>query len=167
MSNGPPPPLPLTAQERADLVAYLDGELEGEAAQSMEAKISLDPRMRAEAESLKKAWDLLDFLPKPPDATSEFTEKTMSRLDAYHREDPVPPWARWLVGGSVWGLAVLLFAVIGYVGFSWAYPPEPGEKELERDLRVIENKQHYDRVDNFNFLEALNDPDLFGDVTSP
>ncbi|MGL4555560.1 MAG: anti-sigma factor family protein, partial [Gemmataceae bacterium] len=62
MSKGPPP-VPLTARERADLVAYLDGELSGEAAESMEAKLNLDPRMRAEAESLKKAWDLLDFLP--------------------------------------------------------------------------------------------------------
>jgi hypothetical protein len=166
MSNGPPP-LPLTAQERADLVAYLDGELSGEAAQAMEAKISLDPRMRAEAESLKKAWDLLDFLPKPPEVTSQFTERTLSRLDAYHRDDSAPALGHWLVGISVWGLALILFAVIGYLGFHWAYPPEPGEKELVRDLRVIENKQYYDRVEDFDFLEALDDPDLFGDVTSP
>jgi len=39
MSN----PGPLDEQERADLVAYLDGELGGEAARALEAKLSLNP----------------------------------------------------------------------------------------------------------------------------
>src|SRR3954451_13737717 len=58
-------PSGLSEQERADLVAYLDGELTGEAARALEAKITLDPQARAEAETLKRTWELLDFLPKP------------------------------------------------------------------------------------------------------
>ncbi len=56
---------PLSEQEKADLVAYLDGELGGEAARSLEAKITLDPAARSEAETLKRTWDLLDYLPRP------------------------------------------------------------------------------------------------------
>ena len=51
-------PAHLSEQERADLVAYLDGELSGEAARAMEAKISLNPAIRAEADALRRAWEL-------------------------------------------------------------------------------------------------------------
>jgi hypothetical protein len=32
-----------------------------------------------------------------------------------------------------------------------------------RDLRLIENKRLYDLVEDLEFLQALDDPDLFGD----
>src|SRR4051812_30678918 len=76
-------PSGLSEQERADLVAYLDGELTGEAARALEAKITLDPQARAEAETLKRTWELLDFLPKPEPSAS-FTHRTLSRIN------PVP-----------------------------------------------------------------------------
>jgi anti-sigma factor RsiW len=37
----------LTDEERADLVAYLDGELRGPAARSIEARLSRDKAIRA------------------------------------------------------------------------------------------------------------------------
>ena len=40
---------------------------------------------------------------------------------------------------------------------------EPGEAELTRDLRVIENKRYYDLVDDLDFLRQLDHPDLFGE----
>ena len=36
-------PNPLTEQEKADLVAYLDGELQGEAARAMETQVEPRP----------------------------------------------------------------------------------------------------------------------------
>ena len=39
--NEPPP---LSATEREDLIAYLDGELDEDKTRAMEAKLSLDPR---------------------------------------------------------------------------------------------------------------------------
>ena len=154
-----PPPLPLNEQERADLVAFLDGELSGEAARAVEAKISLDPRMRAEAESLKKAWELLDYLPKP-EPTTDFTEKTLNRMKALR---PGEERRRWLWMGGAWAAVVAVAALGGYFGFRAASVPEPGERELTRDLRLIENKRYYDRVDDFDFVEKLDDPDLFGE----
>ena len=44
---------------------------------------------------------------------------------------------------------------------------EPGEKELVRDLRLIENKRFYDLVDDIDFLRQLDQPDLFGEETGP
>lgn len=160
-----PPPLPINEQERADLVAFLDGELSGEAARAIEAKISLDPRMRAEAESLKKAWELLDYLPKP-EPTTEFTGKTMSRLKAL-RPGEDGALRRWLIAAGAWAAGLLLAAGGGYAGFRAMTVPEPGERELTRDLRLIENKRYYDRVDDFDFVEKLDHPDLFGDETQP
>ncbi len=83
MSN----PSVFSEKERADLVAYLDGELEGEAARSLEQKLALDPMARAEADTLKRTWDLLDFLPKK-EPSPNFTHQTLSRLG------PVPTASR-------------------------------------------------------------------------
>src|SRR4051794_1130478 len=80
---------PLSEQDRADLVAYLDGELTGEAARAVEARISLDPRVRAEAETLKRTWDLLDFLPRPEPSPS-FTQRTLSKVAPVRRPGPPP-----------------------------------------------------------------------------
>src|SRR4051812_16621241 len=71
-------PPPLNEEERAELVAYLDGELSGDRARALEARLSLDPTARAEADALKRTWDLLDFLPRPEPSPS-FTQKTLSR----------------------------------------------------------------------------------------
>src|SRR5437867_3498127 len=70
---------PLTEQEQANLVAYLDGELPDEEARAIEAKLSLEPEARAEAELLRRTWDLLDYLPKP-EPSPTFTSRTISRL---------------------------------------------------------------------------------------
>jgi hypothetical protein len=72
-----------------ELVSFLDGELDADATDRLEARLQRDPKLRAEAESLKKTWDLLDFLPRPEPSES-FTEKTMSRLQAVVPEASIP-----------------------------------------------------------------------------
>jgi anti-sigma factor RsiW len=156
---------PLDEQERADLVAWLDGELEGEAARSLEAKLSLDPAARAEADALRRTWELLDYLPRPEPSAS-FTNRTLSRLAPAPARQRPTLWQRWRrpVLGAGWAAALVLAAVGGYAGYNrFAAPPEPGERELVRDLRVIENKRYYDGVEDIDFLRALDQPDLFGD----
>src|SRR5437868_11148888 len=71
----------LTDAERQDLVAYLDNELEQPSARALEAKLQLDPAARAEADQMKRAWDLLDYLPRA-EPKPDFTGRTMSRLTA-------------------------------------------------------------------------------------
>jgi anti-sigma factor RsiW len=165
-------PPPLTDEDRANLVAYLDGELDGKTARALEVKLNLNPKARAEAEALRRAWDLLDYLPRPEPSAS-FTHRTLDRLSAL-RLRPAPSvgrhaWLRWGFGLG-WVAAVLLAGVGGYAAVSLLprrSPPPTRTEEFDpvlvRDLRVIENLHQYEQVDNVSFLRDLDDPDLFGD----
>jgi hypothetical protein len=109
---------------------------------------------------------LLDYLPRPEPSAS-FTHRTLSRLAPAVAVRPRPTrWQRWRrpVLGAGWAAALALAAVGGYAGYQRLAPPrEPGEQELVRDLRIIENKRYYDGVEDIDFLRALDQPDLFGD----
>ena len=89
-------------KERADLVAYLDGELDGDAARRIEQKLALDDAARAEATALKKTWDLLDFLPRTEPSPS-FTHRTMERLTPIRTGANDRPAAAGLGGPSCSG----------------------------------------------------------------
>jgi anti-sigma factor RsiW len=162
---------PLSEKDRAELVAYLDGELDAQASQAVEARLSRDATARAEVDQLRRTWELLDFLPRPEPSAS-FTHRTMERLG------PTPTAAqprptrfvlpRWAFGTG-WAAAVLLAMVGGYIGLSAllnvAPPPryEPTDQDLVRDLRVIENKRFYELAHDLEFLKDLDHPDLFGE----
>jgi len=73
----------------AELVAYLDGELEPAAARKVESRLANDPEARARANAYKKTFDLLDYLPKP-EPSPTFTTRTLDRLPAM-KSNPVQP----------------------------------------------------------------------------
>ncbi|MCE9560466.1 MAG: hypothetical protein K8U57_00280 [Planctomycetes bacterium] len=73
----------------AELVAYLDGELEPAAARKVESRLATDADARARATAYKKTFDLLDFLPKP-EPSPTFTTRTLDRLPAM-KSKPVQP----------------------------------------------------------------------------
>src|SRR5579875_558227 len=112
----------LSEQERADLVAYLDGELTGEASRALEAKLSLDPSARAEADALRRTWELLDFLPRPQ-PSPRFTHRTLERLSPL-RADEQQRRQRWRTRclGLGWAAALLFTAWGGYAGYNWLLP---------------------------------------------
>ncbi len=83
----------------AELVAYLDGEQDQQASERTGGKISLDPTIRAEADALKKTWDLLDYLPRP-EPSPNFTERTLSHVE------PVAPSAAIAVSPTRSGTAI-------------------------------------------------------------
>ena len=159
MSNQPA----FSEEEREDLIAYLDGELDEEAARAIEAKLALDPAARAEADSLKRTYDLLDFLPKS-EPSANFTNKTMSRIAPIQtgaRSRMMRggiPW-RLVFAGLGWAAALMLAALGGYSGYNRLVP---GDAELARDLRIIENKRLYELVEDMNFVRELDQLDLFG-----
>jgi anti-sigma factor RsiW len=156
-------PSHMNEQEQADLVAYLDGELIGEDARALEAKLSLNPQARAEADSLRRTWELLDYLPRPQPSPS-FTHRTLERLPPVQaREQRRRRRLRTSCLGLGWAAAVLLAGWGGYAGYNWVVPRQPGDPELIHDLRLIENKRYYDLVEDLDFWRALNKPELFGD----
>lgn len=65
----------------AELIAYLDGELDPTAARQVERKLAADPDLRARADALKRSFDLLEFLPKP-EPSPTFATRTLDKLPA-------------------------------------------------------------------------------------
>jgi anti-sigma factor RsiW len=155
---------PLTDQDRATLIAYLDGELDGEAARQVETRMSQDATWRSEMESYQRTWELLDFLPRA-EPSAGFTNRTLARVTL--RPTPVvsqlhKTWRqqrRWLG----WAAVLFLTVTTGFGVVTWWLPRPPSDEELVRDLRLIENKRWYEQVDNMDFLRELGHPDLFGD----
>ncbi len=160
---------PLNEDDRATLVAYLDGELDEQEARRVEARISQDPAVRAEVESMKRTWELLDYLPRA-EPSSNFTHRTLSLVTAEHLATlhRHQRRRRWVLGVA-WAAAVIVAALAGFGGVTLLMPHEPTDEELVRDLRVIENQRLYESVligdakESFDFLRSLDQPDLFGD----
>src|SRR5215510_9110948 len=109
----------LSDEDRENLTAYLDGELDEESARQLEAKLSIDDEARAEADALQQAWGMLDYLPRP-EPSSSFTHRTLERLAVQTATVPrrVPGW----VGGLGWVAAMLVAAVIGFFAANRIWP---------------------------------------------
>jgi anti-sigma factor RsiW len=162
----------LNDEERANLSAYLDGELDEGTAEALEAKLATDPLARAEAESLRRTWELLEYLPRT-EASTSFTHRTLERLAVQTGARPTLrlrgrlPW--WLLAAG-WAAALVLAASGGLAASNllWQRPtptledPAEFEGRAARDLPVIEQKRLYDHADDLEFLRALDQADLFG-----
>src|SRR5580692_10516895 len=101
--------MPLTEDEKTELVAYLDGELDEASTHAIEAKIATNPDARAELDALKQAWGMLDYLPKATPSPN-FTNRTMERLSLEKvsavKTQPMPRrGGKWLIG-SAWAATV-------------------------------------------------------------
>jgi anti-sigma factor RsiW len=172
----------ITEAERAELVAYLDGEVDQKTAMTIEAKLGRDPRVRSEADQLKRTWELLDYLPRPA-PSPDFTHRTLERLTVNYpprhaRWQFLPRWrpSKWTMG---WAAAALIVGAVGFFGARFLSPSRPPVAEAEpqdvdpemviRDRRVIENRRLYEHIVGIDFLRELanpDDPDLFGDDQS-
>lgn len=165
----------LSDEDRENITAFLDGELDEETAHKLEARISLDPEMRQEFEAMKQAWNMLDYLPKVQPSES-FTHRTMERLslEGIARASETGKMPRG--GGGWWwtrvaGWAAVLLVGAG-VGFGAAYllggrgpDTSDSDESLVRHLSVLERWRLYEQVDNLDidFVKALDQPDLFGE----
>jgi hypothetical protein len=189
-----PPPDPF----EAELVAYLDGELDPADARRVESRLATDPDVRARAAALKKTFELLDHLPRP-EPSPTFTSRTLERLPAVAAAQapptasrsatargslsmPVllsggaallpPPPARWGLWAAAVALAVIGFAIAGYLAaptIQHALTPAPptGDPTPDHlpisDRELIENLPLYAAADDIDFVLALASPDYFGD----
>src|SRR5690348_13404435 len=55
----------LSIDERSNLVAYLDGELNDAQTRAIATKLTQSLTARREVEALQKTWEMLDLLPRP------------------------------------------------------------------------------------------------------
>jgi anti-sigma factor RsiW len=159
--------MPLNDDDRAALSAYLDGELDEGQTQRVEARISLEPEVRAEYEAMRRAWGLLDYLPRAAPSAS-FTHRTLERISLEKRAAPRSAWWRRLSHVLPWAAAVLVAAGLG-VALGGLLPPLPTappadpDEALVRHLRVIEKWPLYQHADDLDFIRQLDQPELFGD----
>jgi anti-sigma factor RsiW len=168
----PPPDAPTE-----ELVAYLDGELDPKGAESVATRLSLDPKLRAEADSLQRAWDILDVLPRPQPSAA-FATRTLSQVVPV---SGVISGTQYLAGSAAttavmqprrssagfWMFSVLLILVAGvggYAGHLLVAPSKPAAADpaLE-DVPLMKNLRLYRSVDDMEYLKKLDSSDMFGD----
>jgi hypothetical protein len=197
-----PENLPPVDPFEAELVAYLDGELDPAAAQRIEERLAADPGARAKASALKKTFELLDFLPKP-EPSPTFTTRTLDKLPAVKSGSlpvPIPSGTipqsgthgsrphqatsssmvplssaaapaqsngssrNWLLVLALLTPALVAIGYFGAAGLKTLLSQrDSGPDELPlSDHRIIENLLLYAAADDYEFIQRLAEPDLFG-----
>ncbi len=150
-------PTQLSVDQRAELVAYLDGELDESATQEMERVLAESADARHEVDMLARTFSLLDSLPRP-NASSEFTRKTLFSLKAENAKEPwrERAWYRNARRGIVavsWLVGLLLAVSTAYFAANRAAPVE--DHRLIEELPVIENFDLYSDVGGIDELRDM------------
>jgi anti-sigma factor RsiW len=147
----------LTSEDRDNLTAYLDGELDENNTRRIEAILTSSAVARTDVEILARVYELLDVLPRPK-ANKEFTERTIAtaRLEAYRKPLAQQPWFKWSQRGAILASWTAILLVAGALGFSltnrWIARPDD---ILLRDLSLIQNLDVYSEVGSVEFLQEL------------
>jgi anti-sigma-K factor RskA len=145
-----------------ELVAYLDGELDASGAARIERRLADDAAYRARLAQLQRAWDMLDTLQRS-EANDDFARSTVEMIAIKAVDDAKTGQMRAVRQRSLaWvsvALAVLIAATSGYFFLQWRLD-EPN-RELVRDLPVIERIDEYRDADSVEFLQQLHEEGLF------
>ncbi len=166
MSRGPEQ-LRLTPDERADLVAYVDGELPETTHRALSTKLTQSATARREVEMLRKTWELLGHL-SFPEVDPRFSERTITEIRRLELGNPAWESSVKVFSGhlALAGLYLLLGIVplgIGYAATRWLWP-DPSAR-LMRDLSLAEHLDEYIDVGSFDFLKELTDSNKFNSET--
>lgn len=145
-----------------ELVAYLDGELDADAARRFDARLADDAALRERLKQHQRTWDLLDELPRA-DVDDRFTQTTVEMVavsvadqaDSVRRQVAYREKFGWLIGGLVATMAAFAgYALIASIGAA-------ANQQLVNDLRVLQRLDEYRAVEDIEFLRALEREGLF------
>jgi len=146
------------------LVAYLDGELDPEDGRRIEELLAADPKVRRSLQRLDRTWELLDELDTAP-VGEKFTQSTLEMVtlaaaeEAEQRRAAAPRHRRrrWMIaGGGLLGAGLAGFLAVALV------TPDPN-RQLLRDLPVLQNLDQYRQIDDIEFLRVLDREGLFAE----
>jgi len=155
---------PVNDDAYAQLVAYLDGELDGDGSRQVEERLARDTQFRLELQRLQQTWDLLDELPRA-DVGTAFTQTTVEVVAlSAERElhQSVASAARRHV--TLWAITaatVIGVAAISYATFSMVFAKPT--RQVARDFPIIDNIELYSVADSVDFLHQLDDQGLFAE----
>jgi anti-sigma factor RsiW len=148
--------------QREQLVAYLDGELDASACAEIEQTLAESAAARGEVRALTKTWELLDTLPRAA-ASPDFTEKTLATLQTESRALQARQAA--VSAGRPRGAALrrwvpvliaLGWAAAAAAGFFAARALAPNRSEdLVRELPLIQSLDTYEAAGDAAFLERI------------
>ncbi len=144
------------------LVAYLDGELDHQRAEQVEALLARDPVARQVLTRLERTWSLLDGLERQQ-VDEAFTRTTIEMVTVAEEEQlgreraaaPRRQRQRWLIGGG----ALLAAALAGYLGVA-LLRPDP-DRQLLEDLPLLVDYDEYSQIDDVKFLQLLYEQKVF------
>lgn len=154
----------LTPEQRADLVAYLDGELDEDTTDALETTLAQSPVARHEVDMLTRTWALMDSLPQPS-PSQEFAVRTLTAVRI--ENSPTQPlvkraWYGHARRGAVIAGLIAVLTLGGFAGFHVTHSLLPQEHEqLIKDLDVIKNLDAYSDVNDIEFLKKLENENLF------
>jgi len=161
--------LRLTAEQRDNLVAYLDGELEEAETQYIDQVLAKSEVARHEVEALARTWELLDLLPKP-NATEGFTDRTITTLKVSEMAVPLTEqaWFAYVRKGAIAAVWVAVLSLCGAGGYLLATRAVPNpQAQLMTDLPLIRNLDVYLEIEDLDFVRELQRSNLFARTTAP
>jgi anti-sigma factor RsiW len=156
------PALADTSPLDEELVSYLDGELSPEAAQQVERRLAEDAGYRARLAQLQRAWDLLDSLQRT-EADDEFVHSTVAMVAVQASEDAKSQAMRTVQRRSLAWLAIGALVLLSTTLAFGLIQRRLGRsnRQLLRDLPVIERVDEYRNIDSLEFLKSLERENLF------
>ena len=153
-----------TATESIDeeIVAYLDGELDTETEARVVRRLSEDAAYRSRLSQLQQAWDLLDNL-RGSEADEDFVQSTVAMVAVQAEEEArtmrLRVARRRNLGWTALAAIVLASILGGFAAIR--YRLTDADRNLVRDLPVIERIDEYRYIDNIEFLKQLAHENLF------
>ncbi len=157
----------LNPEERANLVAYIDGELTEAESRSLTTKLTHSATARREVELLKKTWEVLDALPRPP-VSDQFQERTLTYVRSLEQQvdgrfDAARKWSSVVFKFAACAGVGVVCVVAGFEAARSAWPAP--EERIIRDLSLAEHLDEYQEVGSFEFLDELKNSAEFGSPT--
>jgi anti-sigma factor RsiW len=150
----------------ADIVAYLDGEMEEPAIELMERRLVSDDPLRRKADALDQTWHLLDSL-DDVSASGEFISRTLSSIDVVDSDTESAsqhrPWTQLFRQNEIlpaiigWVMFGFLLATIGLLTGRVLAQPRRGDNDAQilHQLPVLRNYHQYRIIPDLQFLEDL------------
>ena len=153
----------LNADQREDLVAYLDGELSDEKVREIDQVIARSEVARHEVEALSRTFELLDVLPVMQ-ASNEFAGKTLTNLKVVDEPYQISDqwWYSYLTRTAAIGIWMISLTACAWVGYQLTARWVPNHNdEILNDFQVIESLHDYRQIGDFEFLKQMKQQGLF------
>ena len=146
----------LSPEQRSNLVAYLDGELDKDSVKEIEAILNQSPVARNDVELLARTYDLLNELPRP-EAKPEFTKKALLAIKAPEEKGDLKNSPGYLafqawVKTVALGIAAIACGAAAFGAVRY-WVPRPYDPMLD-DLPLLKELHRYKEVGDFEFLRT-------------